>query len=168
MTPTQSLTLDLALTAAHPRAASMESLDWQGWLSRWAAHMEVQGSPIQAYELSLKLTDDDDIQDLNRVYRHKDQPTDVLAFAALETDSVLPPELLAVEPLYLGDIVISLDTAERQAQAEGHSLLHETIWLTAHGFLHLLGWDHPDDQSLEAMLTQQGALFALIDAPEVV
>jgi len=102
------------------------------------------------------------------VYRHKDQPTDVLAFAALETDSVLPPELLAVEPLYLGDIVISLDTAERQAQAEGHSLLHETIWLTAHGFLHLLGWDHPDDQSLEAMLTQQGALFALIDAPEVV
>ena len=59
----------------------MESLDWQGWLSRWAAHMEVQGSPIQAYELSLKLTDDDDIQDLNRVYRHKDQPTDVLAFA---------------------------------------------------------------------------------------
>jgi probable rRNA maturation factor len=168
VTTTQTLTLDLALTAAHPQAHAMESLDWQGWLGCWAAHMEVQGSPIQAYELALKLTDDDDIRDLNRVYRHKDQPTDVLAFAALETDSVLPPELLAVEPLYLGDIVISLDTAERQAQAEGHSLLHETLWLTAHGFLHLLGWDHPDDQSLEAMLTQQKALFALIDGPEVV
>ncbi len=162
MTMTQSLTLDLALTAAHPKAKPMDSQDWRGWLNRWATYLQVQGSPIQAYELSLKLTNDDDIRELNRLYRHKDQPTDVLSFAALETDSVLPPELLFVEPLYLGDIVISLDTAERQAQRENHSLLRETIWLTAHGFLHLLGWDHPDDESLEAMLAKQTELFALI------
>jgi len=159
---TETLHLDVALTAAHPAAEALESADWQSWLSRWANHLGVEGSPIQVYELSLRLTDDGEIQELNRIYRHLDQPTDVLSFATLETDSILPPELLAVEPLYLGDIIISLDTAQRQAQEQQHSLLQETIWLTAHGFLHLLGWDHPDGPSLEAMLAQQTELLSLI------
>ena len=167
MTAVKSLTFDLELTADHAQAPPLQTgLDWQDTFCRWATHMQLDGSPIQTYELTLKLTDDSQIQDLNRIYRHRDQPTDVLSFAALETESVLPPELLAVEPLYLGDIVISLDTAKRQAIDNNHSLLTETTWLAAHGFLHLLGWDHPDEPSLEAMLAKQDELLSLIIQPE--
>lgn len=167
MTAVKSLTLDLDLTADHAQAHPLQTgLNWRDTFCRWATHMQIDGSPIRAYELALKLTDDDQIQDLNRIYRHRDQPTDVLSFAALETESVLPPELLAVEPLYLGDIVISLDTAKRQARERNHSLLTETTWLAAHGFLHLLGWDHPDEPSLKAMLAKQDELLSLIIQPE--
>ena len=161
---TRSLTLDLGLMANHPTARVLKQADWQSWFSSWATHMQLEGSPISAYELSLKLTGDEEIQDLNRIYRHLDRPTDVLSFAALETDSLLPPELLTIEPLYLGDIVISLETAERQAIERQHSLLRETTWLAAHGFLHLLGWDHPDNDRLEAMLAKQTELLSLISA----
>jgi probable rRNA maturation factor len=162
VTTTEFLTLELALTAEHPKANDLETADWQHWFCQWAIHMGVEGSPIQSYELSLRFTSDDEIQDLNRIYRHLDKSTDVLSFAAMETDSLLPPELLAVEPLYLGDIIISVDTAERQAMEIQHSLLQETTWLAAHGFLHLLGWDHPDENSLVVMLDKQTELLSLI------
>ena len=64
------------------------------------------------------------------------------------------------EPLELGDIVISLDTAARQADEHGHSLVRELQFLASHGLLHLLGWDHPDDASLAAMLERQETLLA--------
>ena len=61
--------------------------------------------------------------------------------------------------LELGDIVISLDTAARQAPEHGHSLEQELLFLASHGLLHLVGWDHPDDASLAAMLARQGDLL---------
>jgi probable rRNA maturation factor len=64
------------------------------------------------------------------------------------------------EPLELGDIVISLETAARQAAAAATELAAELLFLASHGLLHLLGWDHPDDQSLTAMLSRQEALIA--------
>ena len=70
--------------------------------------------------------------------------------------------MLASLPLYLGDIVISVDTAHRQAQQQGHPLKTELAWLAAHGFLHLLGWDHPDEDSLNSMLNQQEMLLQTI------
>ena len=152
--------LDLTLELNHPRAEVVAVSDWQAWFQQWAGQMSLTGSPIQAYELSLRITSDTDIADLNQAFRQVDGPTDVLAFAALENISPLTMELLASEPLYLGDIVISLDIAERQAQAEGHSLGWEMAWLAAHGFLHLLGWDHPDQDSLVAMLAKQRELLA--------
>lgn len=161
---TLDLTLDVWVAAEHPEAAAIASADtWQQWFQLWAEALALDLSPLQAYEVSLRLTDDATVQDLNHQYRHQDRPTDVLSFAALEADP-LPPEVLAVEPLYLGDIIISLDTAQRQAQAQGHSLRWETVWLAAHGFLHLLGWDHPDDESLVKMLDQQAVLLGKIDA----
>jgi probable rRNA maturation factor len=115
--------------------------------------------------LSLRLTDDKEIQTLNAQYRDRDCPTDVLSFAALETEvPEIPLELLTEEPLYLGDIIISIDTAERQAKERGHSLRWEVTWLAAHGFLHLLGWDHPDRESLNAMLDRQEKLLNLLEA----
>ncbi|HSM80303.1 MAG TPA: rRNA maturation RNase YbeY [Nodosilinea sp.] len=152
----------MALEADHPQADGVAALDWQTWFSQWGQQVVPEGSPLGAYELSLKLTTDAEIAALNQQFRQLDQPTDVLSFAALETDFPLTEEQLATEPLYLGDIIISLDTAARQAAESGHSLRWETAWLAAHGFLHLLGWDHPDDASLTAMLSQQSKLLAAV------
>jgi probable rRNA maturation factor len=63
------------------------------------------------------------------------------------------------EALELGDIVISLETAARQAPEHGHDLRQELLFLATHGLLHLLGWDHPDDASLAAMLARQEQLL---------
>jgi probable rRNA maturation factor len=125
--------------------------------------------PAPTYELTLRLTDDAEIRTLNYQFRQQDRPTDVLAFAALETAlpdySCLGAEGLAAEPLYLGDVIISVTTATRQAKTEGHSLTTELVWLAAHGFLHLLGWDHPDEESLQAMWAQQAQLLQQIGVP---
>jgi probable rRNA maturation factor len=122
--------------------------------------VQLTGSPLGTYEVSLRLTTDAEIAELNQSFRQIDQPTDVLAFAALEQDFPLTPDLLNTEPLYLGDIVISLDTAQGQAAQAGHSLDWELAWLAAHGFLHLLGWDHPDEASLAVMIQKQHELLA--------
>jgi probable rRNA maturation factor len=130
---------------------------WQKWFQTWLDSLLDHLPTAEAYELSLRLTGDEEIQAFNAQYRQKDQPTDVLAFAALEVD--VPNPLDTSEPLYLGDIVISLETAHRQAQQQGHTLTIELAWLAAHGLLHLLGWDHPDDESLEKMLEEQETLL---------
>ncbi|MGF1481731.1 MAG: rRNA maturation RNase YbeY [Cyanophyceae cyanobacterium] len=132
---------------------------WKTWIRIWLATLQRDLPSAEAYELSLCLTDDRDMQSLNAQYRGQDVPTDVLAFAALEVDvpQIFPQQ--AAEPLYLGDIVISVETAWQQAQQQEHALQVELAWLTAHGLLHLLGWDHPDENSLAAMLSQQETLL---------
>lgn len=148
---------------------AIASETWQSWLYKWLDNLQPamtlakQVGANTAYELSLRLTDDNEIQELNAQYRNQNQPTDVLAFAALEVDYPQPAELLASLPIYLGDIVISVDTAHRQAEQQNHSLKTELAWLAAHGLLHLLGWDHPDEDSLMRMLNQQKKLLQLID-----
>jgi probable rRNA maturation factor len=146
-------------------AASIAPETWEKWFQQWMVALEPQLSPIQSYELSLRLTGDREIQALNRRYRHQDNPTDVLAFAALEVEGSPFEEMSASLPLYLGDIVISVNTAQRQAAAQNHSLEIELAWLAAHGLLHLLGWDHPDDASLARMLNQQQALLQIVGLP---
>lgn len=135
---------------------------WQDWFQTWLDKLQTQLPKASAYELSLRLSDDPEIQQLNCQYRHQDKPTDVLSFAALEVNCPQPDELISMIPLYLGDIVISVETAQRQAQKQGHSLTTELAWLTAHGLLHLLGWDHPDEESLTEMLEQQETLLQAI------
>ena len=135
---------------------------WQNWFERWLRILQVDLPPAPKYELSLRLTDDDEIQALNTQYRHQDKPTDVLAFAALEVDFPQLEEMRERSPLYLGDIVISVDTARRQAQQQGHTLATELPWLAAHGLLHLLGWDHPDEDSLVQMLDRQTMMLQTV------
>ena len=132
---------------------------WQAWFQHWTDLLKLTDSPIGFYELALVLTTDEAIQTLNNEYRQVNQPTDVLSFSALEVDSPQSPELLAALPLYLGDIVISVHTAHRQAKRQGHSLEWELAWLGSHGFLHLLGWGHPDEAHLQKMLYQQATLL---------
>ncbi|MBO3462543.1 rRNA maturation RNase YbeY [Aetokthonos hydrillicola Thurmond2011] len=133
---------------------------WENWFERWLDTLQFdipQEAPI--YEIGLRLTDDTEMQSLNAQYRHKNQPTDVLSFAALEVDYPQTLEMLTCEALYLGDIVISVDTAKRQAAQQNHPLQTELAWLASHGLLHLLGWDHPDERSLSKMLRQQVVLL---------
>ncbi|APB34680.1 metalloprotease putative metalloprotease [Gloeomargarita lithophora Alchichica-D10] len=139
---------------------ALVNLPWQDWLTYWLTDLKPPLAP--SYELGLRLTDDGEIQALNRDYRGQDVPTDVLAFSALEVG--VP--WVADAPLFLGDIVISVPTAQRQA-APG-ALTNELAWLAAHGLLHLLGWDHPDAPRLTQMLAKQEALLKQIGlgAPE--
>lgn len=153
-----SFDLNLECNPAIAELAAIKSQDWQAWFAIWIDNLQASD---RDYELSLRLTDDQEMQSLNAQYRHQDRPTDVLAFASLEADIPLPPIEMDTEPLYLGDIVISVDTAAMQAQSNHHSLQWELGWLAAHGLLHLLGWDHPDDQSLEDMLAKQTNLMEL-------
>ncbi len=150
-----------AIADAHPISTDL----WQEWFAAWASYLQSEGEITDGeYELSLAITDDITIQQLNQQYRQIDRPTDVLSFAALEVEMPeLPKGMFDYsEPICLGDIIISQTTAIRQAQERHHSLSYELCWLAAHGLLHLIGWDHPDDQSLEAMLTQQDHLLKLI------
>jgi probable rRNA maturation factor len=87
-------------------------------------------------ELTVVLVDDPAIHDLNRDYRGKDRPTDVLAFAMREGPRVGGDES------HLGDVIISLDTAARQAKEHRHTAAEEVRTLLIHGILHLLGYDH--------------------------
>jgi probable rRNA maturation factor len=135
---------------------------WDNWFQRWLEILHVDVPLAPAYEIGLRLTNDAEIQALNYQYRHQNKPTDVLAFAELEVDCPRNEEMLASVPLYLGDIVISIDTAKRQAQQQEHPLTTELAWLSAHGLLHLLGWDHPDEESLMRMLEQQVVLLKAI------
>jgi probable rRNA maturation factor len=89
-------------------------------------------------ELSIVLMDDNQIQELNRIYRRKNRPTDVLAFSQREGP-------YGAQASLLGDVVVSVPTALRQARARKATLRAELTMLVAHGLLHLLGWDHQTD-----------------------
>ncbi len=104
----------------------------------------------EASEVSLLLTDDEEIQSLNKKYRNIDTPTDVLAFSQIEKVNNTAV-LCDKEEFLLGDIVISVETAQRQAVELGHSLLYELMLLSVHGFLHLLGFDHDYEKKNDKM-----------------
>jgi len=104
-------------------------------------------------ELSVALVDDKAIHELNRTYRHKDKPTDVLSFPLHERPAGWKPkgakgaEIGAGFPFQgpIGDVILSIDTAKRQAETAERPLLDELTMLLAHGLLHLLGYDHRTD-----------------------
>ena len=125
-------------------------------LERLAAHAleaEHVGRPA---ELSILLADDAVVRELNRAYRGADAATDVLSFAQREGDDFARPD--GAVP-HLGDVVISLDTARRQAAAYGQPPQDEVAHLIVHGILHLLGYDHerPDDEL--AMRAREDAIL---------
>jgi len=150
---------------------------WQTLLAQWWGQLLPELPPTlqsDACSLGLSLVDDAEISALNRDWRHLEGPTDVLAFAAQDDGlDEAPPMPMPVtegepdddgsgwhgEPLELGDIVISVETAARQAPEHGNDLGRELLFLASHGLLHLLGWDHPDETSLAAMLQRQQALL---------
>lgn len=114
---------------------------------RRAARM-LRALALEHAELSIVLCDDAVMRALNKRYRRRDRPTDVLAFALAEG-----PPMPSTGPLALGDVVISMPTAVRQARAAGRPTLDEVTMLLAHGLLHLLGCDHrtrPEERRMQA------------------
>ena len=103
------------------------------------------------YDVAARFVDDKEMRVLNRDYRGKDKPTDVLAFAHREGPTA------ALHPDVLGDLVISVDTARAQAKRGLHA---ELLHLASHGLCHLLGYDHDDDAEETEMNTRAAALRA--------
>ena len=102
-------------------------------------------------KVTIAIIDDDQIHELNLRYRGIDRPTDVLSFAAREGMPLAQPG----KREYLGDIAISLPTAMRQGEEYGHGIRRELAFLTAHGMLHLLGYDHMTPEEEKEMFALQ-------------
>jgi probable rRNA maturation factor len=95
-----------------------------------------------AYEATIVLTDDAEMRDLNRIWRGKDAPTNVLSF---------PAEDRLYEPSLLGDVVLAYETARKEAREQNLALADHVSHLVVHGMLHLLGFDHIEDDEAERM-----------------
>ena len=121
---------------------------------RRAAFLTMSAHKSVDYELSILITNDVHITELNRNYRGIGSPTDVLAFPMLEDD-----ENSLIDSKVLGDVVISLETAKRQAATKKQSLEDEIAFLTIHGVLHLLGYDHHTPEQAKEMFDTQDAIL---------
>jgi len=136
----------------HTKSVPSDDIDMlQRLLEIAAEREEISG----AAELSVNFVDNDEIQELNRNYRQQDKPTDVISFAMQETVEEEVPVVGEDIPLVLGDIVISVDRAKEQAEDYNHSIQREIGFLTVHGFLHLLGYDHMEKDEETAMFQRQ-------------
>lgn len=128
------------------------------------AALDYIGCPYEA-EINLLLTTNDEIREMNRMFRQIDKPTDVLSFPMLEYET--PGEFSGFEEqgeeafnpesgeLMLGDIVISKEKVLEQAEAYGHTLLREFAFLIAHSMLHLFGYDHMEEDERQVMEAKQ-------------
>ena len=113
------------------------------------------GSEERSVELTVVITGDAQVKELNRTYRGVDAPTDVLSFGFADAGQPFP--FSSAPRDYLGDVVISYPRAEEQAVAYGHTANDELLLLAVHGALHLLGYDHEKLAEQEQMWRMQGA-----------
>ncbi|RAK22432.1 putative rRNA maturation factor [Anoxybacillus vitaminiphilus] len=129
-----------------------EQMDMIEKLLNYAA--EVENVQDEA-EVSVTFVDNEKIREINRDYRGKDKPTDVISFA-LEEMGDGEIEIVGAElPPVLGDIIISVPKAREQAEEYGHSFMRELGFLAVHGFLHLLGYDHGTEEEEKEMFSKQ-------------
>ncbi|MFS0561754.1 rRNA maturation RNase YbeY [Terribacillus sp. 179-K 1B1 HS] len=106
-------------------------------------------------EMSITFVDNEEIQVINRNYRQKDAPTDVISFA-MQEEGEGEQQIIGEEiPVVFGDIIISVDKAKEQAEDYGHSVERELGFLALHGFLHLLGYDHMNEADEKKMFGRQ-------------
>lgn len=156
--------LDLAVQREAPWPAA---IDWEK-LAETAARAAFAESPYaewvtqhSAMEITVRLTDNDEVQQLNGQYRGKDKPTNVLSFPMIQPDLLETVTLNSDDgEAILGDIVLAwqvceTEAAERQVRVEDHA-----THLIVHGVLHLLGYDHQDDAEAEAMEDMERAALA--------
>jgi probable rRNA maturation factor len=106
-------------------------------------------------EVSVSIVDNEEIHQINRQFRDIDRATDVLSFPLLTYEEGEIPDLNEKEEVLLGDIIISLERAREQAEEYGHSLKREIAFLTAHSMLHLLGYDHMEEEEEKEMFAKQ-------------
>jgi probable rRNA maturation factor len=127
----------------------------QNNLEQVAQHV-LRAEGVPAGEVSIWITDEDELQMLNRTYRGVDRSTDVLSFGAEEDGSfVVAPD----QPRHIGDLAVSYPHVVRQAEEYGHSRQRELCYLVTHGMLHLLGYDHEQPDDARRMRTREEALL---------
>ncbi len=148
------LHLEISVEPAYEGAVDRELLE------RVLRHALADQGLTGPVEVSLLVTNDAEIQALNRQYRGIDRPTDVLSFSQTEGQASFPrpPGV----PLHLGDIVISYDRVREQAREYGHSERRELAYLAVHGLLHLLGFDHQTEPERQRMRAAEEAALAEI------
>lgn len=137
--------------------ASMPTAQWEQacvlWTEQVLTYLHLPDAIV-----SIMLCDDATIHPLNRDYRDKDKPTDVLSFAQREGDFAFLDDNL------LGDIIISMETTIRQANERQHSTETELRVLLVHGILHLLGYDHIEDDEAEIMEAKEREILAHLES----
>ncbi len=140
----------------------------QARLSRLASDavltvLKLEGYKADQAEVSVLFTNDSFIADLNSQYRGLEGPTDVLSFALNEGED--EDDVISVPgiPDVLGDVVVSLETAGKQAEAAGKTLLQEVALLLVHGTLHLMGYDHDTPEKEAVMWKRQDEALKAID-----
>lgn len=111
-------------------------------------------------EVSVTFVDNERIQEINKEYRDKDQPTDVISFAMEELGEGEVEIISGFVPKHLGDIIISIPRTREQAEEYGHSFHRELGFLAVHGFLHLLGYDHMTEEDEKEMFTRQDEILS--------
>ena len=116
------------------------------------------GENERVFAVDFFFHDDQTVRELNQTHRAKDKPTDVLSFPLFEGEVFAFPTA-PDEPIALGDMVISVETAARQALELGHDLADEIAFLSIHGALHLLGYDHDNDRARRQMFALQDRIF---------
>ncbi|MEB5699734.1 rRNA maturation RNase YbeY [Staphylococcus saprophyticus] len=130
--------------------------DWFTQIDKLLTFAKEQENIEEEAELSVTFVDKDEIQEINKMYRDKDKVTDVISFALEEGE----PEITGIEmPRVLGDIIICTDVAQEQADSYGHSFERELGFLALHGFLHLLGYDHMNEQDEKQMFGRQDQIL---------
>lgn len=118
---------------------------------------------VENGEVSITLTNNEYIHELNKQYRGIDRPTDVLSFALNESEE---PEISGgMDVNILGDLIISVERAEEQAADFGHSVRREMAFLTVHGMLHLLGYDHMEAEERAEMEAEQRFVMEKLGIP---
>jgi probable rRNA maturation factor len=128
------------LVSVNPAFAQRLGADWLVGVARITLEME----RVPSCQLSILLTNDEQVRELNRDYAGDDHVTDVLSFSLREGETFVSPD----DTDRLGEVIISFETAARQADAAGHDLEDEVAHLLVHGILHLLDYDHaaPEDE----------------------
>jgi probable rRNA maturation factor len=110
-------------------------------------------------ELAIVLTNDSAVRQLNRLWRGVDAPTNVLSFPAATRQA-------EDEPAHLGDIVLAYETIAREARAESKPFAHHVAHLAVHGYLHLMGFDHEDDDDAETMEQAERKILRRLSIPD--
>lgn len=129
-------------------------------LEQLANHVLRGESVAGPVEVSIWITNEDELHTLNRTYRNVDASTDVLSFGQEDDDTffVSAPD----QPRYIGDLAVSYPHAVRQAEEYNHSLQRELSYLVTHGLLHLLGYDHEEPEDANVMRGREEALLSAL------
>lgn len=154
-------------------AKEVPEFDYEELLNKvMIACLDAENCPYET-EISILLTDNQEIHEINKEFRGMDAPTDVLSFPSVEFDT--PADFSSLEDtqpecfhpetgeLILGDIVISVERARFQAEEYGHSMLREVAFLMAHSMFHLMGYDHMEEEERITMEAKQDSIMEKLE-----